>query len=87
MRDEDVPAWWQALGLPGLSDIHVHFMPTPLMNAVWRYMDDGRQHYGVDWPVHYRTPVEERLATLQRLGVRSFPALLYPHQPDMAEAL
>jgi hypothetical protein len=87
LRDDDVPAWWQALGLPGLNDIHVHFMPTPLMNAVWRYMDDGRQHYGVDWPVHYRTSPEERLATLERLGVRSFPALLYPHKPDMAESL
>jgi hypothetical protein len=87
LRDEDVPAWWQALGLPGLNDIHVHFMPTPLLNAVWRYLDDGREHYGVDWPVYYRTSVADRLATLERLGVRSFPALLYPHKPDMAESL
>ncbi len=87
MNDDDVAAWWQALGLPGLNDIHVHFMPTPLMNAVWRYFDEGSEHYGIAWPVYYRTSVEDRLATLQRLGVRSFPALLYPHQPDMAEAL
>lgn len=87
MRDDEVPAWWQALGLPGLNDIHVHFMPTPLLNAVWRYMDNALEHYGVAWPVYYRTSVEERLATLARLGVRSFPALLYPHKPDMAESL
>src|SRR5258705_71936 len=24
VTDEDVPAFWQALGLPGLADIHVH---------------------------------------------------------------
>jgi uncharacterized protein len=87
LRDDEVPAWWQALGLPGLNDIHVHFMPTPLLNAVWRYMDNALEHYGVAWPVYYRTSVEERLATLARLGVRSFPALLYPHKPDMAESL
>lgn len=87
MRDDDVPGWWQGLGLPGLNDIHVHFMPTPLMNAVWRYFDEAPEHYGVEWPVHYRTSVEDRLATLQRLGVRSFPALLYPHKPGIAESL
>ncbi len=87
MRDEDVASWWQALGLPGLIDIHVHFMPTPVMNAVWRYLDDALEHYGIDWPVYYRTSTQERLATLRRLGVRSFPALLYPHKPGMAESL
>ena len=27
LTDDDVPAFWQALGLPGLVDVHVHFMP------------------------------------------------------------
>lgn len=87
MRDADVPGWWQRLGLPGLADIHVHFMPEPLLNAVWRYFDDAHVHYGVAWPVQYRTSDAERLATLERLGVRTFPALLYPHKPGMAESL
>ncbi|PZS17620.1 MAG: amidohydrolase [Pseudonocardiales bacterium] len=65
----------------------MHFMPTPVMNAVWRYLDDALEHYGIDWPVYYRTSTQERLATLRRLGVRSFPALLYPHKPGMAESL
>ncbi|MEO6886012.1 MAG: amidohydrolase family protein [Jatrophihabitantaceae bacterium] len=82
-----MPAWWQRLGLPGLVDIHVHFMPDPVMDAVWRYFDDGARNYGRPWPVHYRTPVAERLAALDALGVRTFPALLYPHKPDMAESL
>ncbi|MCU1658720.1 MAG: amidohydrolase 2 [Pseudonocardiales bacterium] len=87
MDDVDVPAWWQGLGLPGLVDVHVHFMPAPLMDAVWRYFDGAREHYGVDWPVRYRTAEAARLATLERLGVRVFTALLYPHKPGMAEAL
>ena len=28
LADEDVPGWWQALGLPGLHDVHVHFLGT-----------------------------------------------------------
>lgn len=87
MRDDEVASWWQALGLPGLIDIHVHFMPAPVMNAVWHYLDHALEHYGVDWPVHYRTSEDERVETLRRLGVRCFPALLYPHKPDMAESL
>jgi len=87
LDDAGVPGWWQALGLPGLVDIHVHFMPTPVMDAVWRFFDDAERHYGMPWPVHYRTPEPERVATLQALGVRAFPSLLYPHKPGMAESL
>ena len=87
MNDEDVPAFWQRLGLPGLIDIHVHFMPDRVMDAVWRYFDDAAAHFGTAWPVHYRTPASERLDTLRRLGVRHFTSLLYPHKPGMAESL
>jgi uncharacterized protein len=85
--DADVPAWWGRLGLPGLVDAHVHFMPKPVMDAVWRYFDDGERHYGRAWPVHYRISETERLDTLRALGVRAFPALVYPHKPGMAESL
>jgi uncharacterized protein len=87
MRDEDVPAWWRSLGLPGLVDIHVHFLPERVMAAVWRYFDEAAVHYGVSWPVTYRTTDAERVAALRALGVRTFPALVYPHRPDMAESL
>lgn len=87
MTDDEVEAWWQALGLPGLIDSHVHFMPDRLMDAVWRYFDAGRENYGVDWPVQYKVPQDERLEVLRKLGVRRFPALLYPHKPGMAESL
>ncbi|MFB6720219.1 amidohydrolase family protein [Kribbella sp. NPDC056345] len=84
MRDEEVPAWWAGLGLDGLIDVHVHFLPDPVMNAVWAYFDQASTHYGTAWPITYRTSVEERLKTLDLLGVRAFPALVYPHKPDMA---
>lgn len=87
MRDSDVPAWWQRLGLDGLVDVHVHFLPDRVMNAVWAYFDQARLHYGTAWPITYRTSVEERLKTLDALGVRAFPALVYPHKPGMAASL
>jgi uncharacterized protein len=85
--DPDVPGWWQALGLPGLVDIHTHFMPERVMAAVWRYFDEAEQHYGRAWPVHYRLPDDERVAILRGLGVRAFTALSYPHKPGMAQGL
>jgi len=87
MRDEDVPAWWGALGLPGLVDTHVHFLPERVTAAVWRFFDEARERYGVSWPVTYRTSDAERTATLRTLGVRIYPALVYPHKPGMAESL
>ena len=87
VADEDVPAWWRRLGLPGLIDIHVHFMPAPVLAAVWRYFDNASEHYGVDWPVHYRGDDDERVARLRAFGVRAFTALSYPHKPGMAASL
>jgi predicted TIM-barrel fold metal-dependent hydrolase len=82
--DAEVPSWWQRLGLPGLIDIHTHFMPKPVMDAVWRYFDDAAAHYGTPWPVQYRGTDDERVERLRALGVRRFTALVYPHRPDMA---
>jgi uncharacterized protein len=82
--DADVPAYWQALGLPGLADIHIHFLPEPMLAKVWAYFDAGVDHYGQPWPIHYRDDEATRLATLRALGVRAIPALAYPHKPGMA---
>jgi predicted TIM-barrel fold metal-dependent hydrolase len=83
----DVPAFWRALDLPGLIDIHVHFMPPRLLRRVWEYFEAGGPLLGREWPIHYRTPQEDRVATLRELGVRAFTALAYPHKPGMAESL
>jgi hypothetical protein len=87
VRDAEVPDWWRRLGLDGLVDVHVHFLPDRVMNAVWAYFDQAGEHYGTAWPITYRTSVEERLKTLSELGVQAFPALVYPHKPGMAESL
>jgi uncharacterized protein len=85
--DAAVPAWWRSLGLPGLIDIHVHFMPPRLTRRVWAYFDSAGPLLGRNWPIHYRLPEAERLRRLDALGVRAFTALSYPHRPTMAIGL
>jgi uncharacterized protein len=82
--DDDVPRYWRELGLPGLVDVHVHFLPERVQAKVWEYFAAAGTHYGADWPVAYALPESERLAVLDRLGVRAFPTLPYPHKPGMA---
>lgn len=82
--DVEVPAFTAALGLPGLADLHLHFLPDPVQAKVWEFFDRASVEYGTDWPIHYRLPVAERLAVLRDLGVRHFAPLVYPHKPGMA---
>jgi len=74
----------RGLGLAGLVDLHVHFLPERVMNKVWGYFDHAEQHYGTAWPVHYKVPESDRLAVLRELGVLRFAPLVYPHKPGMA---
>jgi predicted TIM-barrel fold metal-dependent hydrolase len=83
-HDADVPRYWRELGLPGLVDVHVHFLPDRVQAKVWKFFEDAEAHYGAAWPVEYPMPVDERLAVLDRLGVRAFPTLPYPHRAGMA---
>jgi predicted TIM-barrel fold metal-dependent hydrolase len=62
----------------------VHFLPPRVQAKVWQYFADGETHYGVEWPLAYAVPDDERLAILDRLGVRAFPTLPYPHKGGMA---
>jgi predicted TIM-barrel fold metal-dependent hydrolase len=83
--DADVPRYWRELGLPGLVDCHVHFLPPRVQAKVWHYFEDAEAHYGAHWPVAYAIPDDdERLAVLDRLGDRAFPTLPYPHKAGMA---
>ncbi len=79
MTDDEVPSFLTALGIPGIADAHVHFLPDALQQAVWRWFDQLTP----PWPVAYRTSADERLATLARLGVRHHTALAYAHRPGM----
>lgn len=85
--DAEVPAFWQALGLPGLLDVHVHFMPRNVMDKVWAYFDSAGPLTGTEWPIAYRLEESERLERLRAMGVRAFSSLVYPHRPGMAEWL
>jgi predicted TIM-barrel fold metal-dependent hydrolase len=87
VADDDVPRFLTEVGLPGIVDAHVHFLPEPVLRKVWAYFDAAQTHYGMDWPIQYRTPEPERVATLQKLGVRAFAPLVYPHKPGMARWL
>ena len=82
--DAEVPAFARALGLPGLTDLHVHFLPEPVQAKVWAFFDRASAEYGTEWPIHYRLPAEQRLAILRDLGIQRFAPLVYPHKPDMA---
>lgn len=85
--DDDVPRWTAELGLPGLVDAHVHFLPERMLDKVWAYFDEAGEHYGREWPIHYRLPEQERVAVLRGLGVRRFAPLTYPHKPGMGRWL
>jgi uncharacterized protein len=85
--DAEVRSWVTGLGLPGLVDIHVHFMPDSVLHKVWAYFDNATENYGMEWPIRYRFDEEERLRILRSLGVTRFAPLAYPHKPDMAEWL
>lgn len=83
-NDEQVPAYLDQLGIPGLADVHVHFMPDRVMDKVWAHFDAADEYYGRDWPVLYRQPESQRLDILRALGLRAIPALNYAHRPGMA---
>jgi predicted TIM-barrel fold metal-dependent hydrolase len=82
-----VPVLWRRLGLPGLVDVHVHFMPKNVLDKVWAYFDAAGPLVGRAWPIAYRTDEADRLARLRALGVRAFPSLVYPHRAGMASWL
>lgn len=72
------------MGLPGIVDVHTHFMPKNVMDKVWQYFDDTGPLVGRPWPITYRTDENARLDTLRAFGVQAFTSLVYPHKPEMA---
>lgn len=83
---------WRELGLPGLIDVHTHFLPESVLRKVWAFFDavggaDSAYEIGPAWPITYRYTEPQRLATLRNFGVRTFTSMVYPHKPDMARWL
>jgi len=86
-RDDDIAAWVRGLGLDGLVDLHLHFLPERMLTKVWAYFDRIGDRTGYDWPIQYRLPQDERIALLESFGVLCYAPLAYPHKPGMAEWL
>jgi len=83
MTDDEIPGFLAALGVPGIVDAHVHFLPDTLQDAVWRWFD----RLNPAWPITYRSSAAERVATIAALGVRHHTVLAYAHQPGMLRFL
>lgn len=78
---------YRRLDIPGVYDIHTHFMPQRVLVKVWNYFDNARERLGMPWPIEYRHEDSERIGILRKFGVLKFSSLLYPHKPQMAEWL
>lgn len=85
--DTGIPAWLERLGIPGITDLHVHFMPASVQRKVWAYFDRVGESGGPPWRVTYRHADERRVEILRDLGVRAFTTLNYAHRPGMAQWL
>lgn len=83
-ESDSVTRIWTSLGLPGIIDVHTHFMPKPVMDKVWQYFDSAGPLVGREWPITYRTDEAQRVQTLREFGVQAFTSLIYPHKPQMA---
>src|SRR3978361_2404471 len=83
-ESESVKRIWTSLGLPGIVDVHTHFMPKSVMDKVWQYFDSAGPLVGREWPIKYRTAESERVQMLRQFGVLGFTSLVYPHKPQMA---
>ncbi|RBL79605.1 amidohydrolase, partial [Streptomyces cavourensis] len=89
MEDDglDVLRFRERLGLPGIVDVHTHFMPERVLRKVWAYFDSVGPLTGREWPITYRHEEEQRLALIRSFGVLRFTSMLYPHKPGMARWL
>lgn len=74
----------QRLGIPGIVDLHVHFMPQRVQEKVWAFFDQVEAAGAPAWPITYRLPEQQRVEVLRGLGVKAFSTLNYAHRPGMA---
>ncbi|MEV7395707.1 amidohydrolase family protein [Aeromicrobium sp. NPDC092404] len=84
LQDADLPAYAARLGIPGIVDVHAHFMPPAILAKVWDYFDSAGPLLGRPWPVTYRGSDDERVEQLRAMGVKRFSTLSYAHRPGVA---
>lgn len=80
-------AWWESRGLPGLIDLHTHFLPPQVMAKVRAQFDQAGPLIGREWPIRYRDSDEVLAETLRSYGLLRWSALPYAHKPGMADWL
>lgn len=84
VADAQIPQWCRQHNLPGLIDVHVHFLPPDIQAKVWAQFDQAGPKIGRDWPIRYRGSYSERVEQLRSFGVQRFGALPYAHRPGIA---
>ncbi|MBE7323778.1 amidohydrolase [Nocardioides sp. Y6] len=79
--------WTERLTLPGLFDVHTHFLPPRVFAKVRAQFDLAGPAIGRPWPLRYRDTDVRLAEILGEFGVRHFSALPYAHKAEMAEFL
>ncbi len=67
-----------------MIDIHVHFFPPRLFQAIWRYFETPG--HGL-WDVKYKLFGGEHVQVLKNEGIKRFTTLVYAHKPGLANYL
>lgn len=67
-----------------MIDIHVHFFPAKLFQAIWRFFETAS---GGLWRIHYKVHGQQHIRILREQGVNRFTTLVYAHKPGVADAL
>ncbi|WP_313811807.1 amidohydrolase family protein [Glutamicibacter sp.] len=86
-EDAAIVGYLDRLGIDGVIDLHVHFMPDNVLRKVWAFFDAREEHGELAWPITYRHDEAARIQDLRRLGVKRFSTLNYAHRPGMADWL
>lgn len=87
LDDAHLTQYLAALGLEGMIDLHVHFMPDRVQQKVWSFFDRLPEVGEPAWPIAYRYPEAQRVQLLRDMGVKAFSTLNYAHRPGMAQFL
>ncbi len=67
-----------------MIDIHVHFFPPAIFQAIWRYFETPG--HGL-WKVKYKMHGKKLVNALNAQGVKRITTLIYAHKSGLAEYL
>ncbi|TKK86392.1 amidohydrolase [Herbidospora galbida] len=75
---------WRGLGLPGIVDVHTHFMPQRVLDKVQAYFAGAEAYLGFPWPIAHGNDPDDHVKRLREFGVVAFTSMIYAHKPGMA---